>query len=126
MKDGTALCPDFQQGHRQCLVKRGSSMRSDYHIYQEDPGMADLMSGPNCPVTKEFLFGWRALTVDWLFGEGHDLSKLSCKEAIAEQLKDACFLVVAVDCSIKSRAREIGRGRTTGDYRGCPCKISRG
>ena len=30
-------------------------------------------------------------------------------EAIAEQLKDACLLVVAMDCSTKSRAREIRR-----------------
>ena len=88
--------------------------------------MADLMSGPNCPVTKAFLFcGWRALAVDWLFGEEHDLSKPSCQEAIAEQLKDACFLVVAMDCSTKKQgARDSGARSIRKGYRGCPCKIS--
>ena len=54
------------------------------------PLLADLMSTPNCPVSKAFLWcGWRTLTVDWLFGKEHDLSKVDCQEAIGQQLQEA-------------------------------------
>ena len=37
--------------------------------------MADLMAGPNAPLTKAFIScGWRCLTVDWLLDDSHDLS----------------------------------------------------
>ena len=45
--------------------------------------------------------------MDWVFGHEHDLSKIACQESISQQLQEACFLTVAMDCS--SRAREIKR-----------------
>ena len=76
------------------------------------PLMADLLSGPKAPVTKAFLFcGWRCLTVDWLIDPSHDLSNDGRQRSLAEQLQQADFICTcaAMDCSTKSRAREIPR-----------------
>ena len=68
------------------------------------------MSGPQAPLTKAFLFcGWRCITVDWLLDPSHDLSNPIRQQSLAEQLQDVDFLGVAMDCSTKSRAREIPR-----------------
>ena len=68
------------------------------------------MSGPNYPLAKAFeMAGWRIFAVDPLFGEEHDISKLSNQEAIREQFKHADFIWAAFDCSDKSRIREIPR-----------------
>ena len=76
---------------------------------QDDrPFMVDIMSGPNYPLAKAFeMTGWRILAVDFLFGEEHDLSKLSNQVTIREQFKHADFISAALDCSDKSRIREI-------------------
>lgn len=74
------------------------------------PLMADLLSGPNAPITKAFLFcGWRCLPVDWLLDPSHDLSNAGRQESLAQQLSQVDFICAAMDCSTKSRAREIPR-----------------
>ena len=74
------------------------------------PLMADLFSGPHMPLGKAFLFcGWRVLPVDWLLDPDHDLSIPACQARVHEQLQDASFIAAALDCSTKSRAREIPR-----------------
>ena len=74
----------------------------------EAPLMADVMSGPNAPLTKAFLFyGWRCITLDWLLDPAHDLSDPAFQSQVHNQFKDIGFLFAALDCSTKSRAREI-------------------
>ena len=73
------------------------------------------MSGPNSPLAKAFeMSGWRILAVDLLFGEEHDLSKLDNQEAIRRHLKRADFIWAAIDCSDKTRIREIPRKHADG------------
>ena len=74
------------------------------------PVMADLMSGPTAPLTKAFLFcGRQCLPVDWLLDPSHDLSHPLRQQSLAEQLTHVDFICAAMDCSTKSRAREIPR-----------------
>ena len=51
--------------------------------------------------------GWRILAVDRLFGEDHDLSILANQVTIRKQFRHADFVWAALDCSDKSRIREI-------------------
>ena len=68
------------------------------------------MAGPNAPLTKAFIScGWRCLTVDWLLDESHDLSDERRQQSLSEQLEEVIFIAAAIDCSTKSRAREIPR-----------------
>ena len=77
---------------------------------QSAPLMADLMSGPNAPLTKAFIFcGWRCITVDWLLDSSHDLANPARQASLAAQLQAVDFIGAAMDCSTKSRAREIPR-----------------
>ena len=72
--------------------------------------MVDLFCGPNLPLGKAFLYcGWRCLPVDWALDPSHDLSNPQGQDSIREQLQDAVFAAAALDCSTKSRAREIPR-----------------
>ena len=72
--------------------------------------MVDLFCGPNLPLGKAFLYcGWRCLPVDWALDPSHDLSNPQRQDSIREQLQDAVFAAAALDCSTKSRAREIPR-----------------
>ena len=72
------------------------------------PVMADLMSGPNAPLSKAFIFcGWQTISVDWLVGSSHDLSHPLRQSSLHQQLQTVDFLLAALDCSTKSRAREI-------------------
>lgn len=72
--------------------------------------MADLMAGPKAPLSKAFLWCGRAcITVDWLLDPSHDLSHPLRQASLHEQLQDVCFISAAMDCSTKSRAREIPR-----------------
>ena len=68
------------------------------------------MSGPNVPLTKAFIFcGWRCITVDWLLDPSHDLADPARQASLAAQLRTVDFIGAAMDCSTKSRAREIPR-----------------
>ena len=72
------------------------------------PLMADLFAGPNAPVTKAFLWcGSQCITVDWLLDPTHDLPNPLCRQSLSAQLEEVSFIVAAMDCSTKSRAREI-------------------
>ena len=82
---------------------------------ESSPFMVDIMSGPNYPLAKAFeMAGWRIFAVDLLFGEGHDLSKLDNQEKIRGHLKQADFMWAALDCSDKTRIREIPRKHADG------------
>ena len=64
------------------------------------PLVVDLMCGPKAPITKAFLFcGWRSVN--------HDLSSPVCQELVKNYVAEAVLVVGALDCSTKSRAREI-------------------
>ena len=72
--------------------------------------MADLLAGPNAPLSRAFLFcGWHCIPVDWLLDPSHDLSCPERQQSLAEQLSTVDFICAAMDCSTKSRAREIPR-----------------
>ena len=50
--------------------------------------MADLMSGPNAPLTRAFIFcGWRCITIDWLINPQHDLAHPEFQQELHEMLK---------------------------------------
>ena len=72
------------------------------------PLMADIMSGPNAPLTKGFLMAqWRTIPVDRIFGEHHDLSDVKVQMELHNLLTKADFVWAALDCSTKSRCRQI-------------------
>ena len=50
--------------------------------------MADLMAGPNAPLTKAFIScGWQCITVDWLLDDSHDLSDERRQRSLSKQLE---------------------------------------
>ena len=66
--------------------------------------------GPNTPLSKAFIFcGWETISVDWMIDSSHDLSHSLRQQSLHEQLQSVCFIAAALDCSTKSRAREIPR-----------------
>ena len=72
------------------------------------PLMVDIMSGPNSPLTKGFIMAqWRALPIDRLFGEHHDISDITVQAELHEHFKEADFMWAAIDCSTKTMARTI-------------------
>ena len=72
--------------------------------------MADLMSGPNAPLTRAFIFcEWRCITIDWLINPQHDLANPDFQQELHEMLQQADCICAALDCSTKSRGREIPR-----------------
>ena len=76
----------------------------------EPPLFADLMCGPNAPLSQAFLFcSWRTLQVDWLLDRAHDLSDVRRQRSLEPPLDQCAFIAAALDCSTKSRAREIPR-----------------
>jgi hypothetical protein len=51
--------------------------------------MADLMAGPNAPLTKAFIScGWRCPTVDWLLDPSHDLADERGQQSLSRQLEE--------------------------------------
>jgi len=77
--------------------------------------MVDIMCGPNYPLAKGFeMAGWRILVVDWWFGGEHDLSRSDNQVTMRRRLKHAGFIWAALDCSDKSRIREISRKHADG------------
>ena len=47
--------------------------------------------------------------MDWMLDSSHDLSNGLRQQSLHEQLQSVCFIAAALDCSTKSRAREIPR-----------------
>ena len=47
--------------------------------------------------------------MDWMLDRGHDLSNSLRQQSLHDQLQSVCFIAAALDCSTKSRAREIPR-----------------
>ena len=59
------------------------------------PLMADLMSGPNAPLTRAFLWcGWRCITVDWLLDDSHDLANPLRQASLAAQLEEQRWIAL--------------------------------
>ena len=56
--------------------------------------------------------------MDWALDPSHDLSNPQRQESVRGQLQEAVFAAAALDCSTKSRAREIPRD--LGDGKPCP------
>ena len=72
------------------------------------PLMADIMSGPNAPLSKGFLMAqWRTIPVDRIFGAHHDLSDDKVQMHLHNMLPSADFIWAALDCSTKARCRNI-------------------
>ena len=72
------------------------------------PLMADIMCGPNAPLSKAFLMAqWRTIPVDRIFGEHHDLSDEKVQLRLHNLLPEAAFIWAALDCSTKTRCRNI-------------------
>ena len=72
------------------------------------PLMADIMSGPNAPLSKGFLMAqWRTIPVDRIFGDHHDLADERVQMRLHNLLPEAAFVWAALDCSTKTRCRNI-------------------
>ena len=66
--------------------------------------------GPNAPLAKAFIScGWGCLTVDWLLDPSQDLADERRQQSLSRQLEEVIFIAAAIDCSTKSKAREIPR-----------------
>ena len=60
--------------------------------------MADLMCGPNAPITKAFIMcGWKAAPVDWGLTESHDLADPIFQESVRRELSGAIVIIAALD-----------------------------
>ena len=78
--------------------------------------MLNVMSGPNAPLCKAFRFcGWLAEPVDYLICDDQDVADPEFQKVFHAKLKHADFLAAALDCSTKSRAREIPRSFPDGN-----------
>ena len=55
------------------------------------------------------MVGSECITVDWLLDPSHDLSNPLRQASLHDQLQTVHFIAAALDCSTKSRAREIPR-----------------
>ena len=74
------------------------------------PLFVDLMCGPNAPLSQAFLYcGWHTVQVDWLLDAAHDLSDEAFQASLQPLMAKCDFVAAALDCSTKSRAREIPR-----------------
>ena len=122
---GERICGMPGHGASQCRAKispwRGPAGEAGTSAGQDEarpvdrvncqlPRMADLYAGPNTPLSKAFIFcGWETISVDWMLDSSHDLSNGLRQQSLHEQLQSVCFIAAALDCSTKSRAREIPR-----------------
>ena len=82
--------------------------------------MADLMSGPNAPLTRAFIFcGWRCITIDWLINPQHDLAHPEFQQELHEMLQQADCICATVAPS-PALERFPGSSRTADPLRN-PC-----
>ena len=74
--------------------------------------MADITNGPNAPLSRGFATAGRdTRPVDWERDSSQDLSDPAYqRELTNENSQDAHVVAAALDCSAKSRAREIHSG----------------
>ena len=105
--------PQWPQGLRvpegAAAASSGSDTSAPRHA-GKGPLLADLMSGPNAPLTKAFLFcGWRCITIEWLLNPQRDLADEDFLAELHTMLLTVGCICAALDCSTKSRAHEIPR-----------------
>ena len=68
------------------------------------------MSGPRAPCTKALIMcGWEAVPIDTLLSEEHDLADPATQHAVHLMVLKADAVLAAIDCSTKSRIRDIPR-----------------
>lgn len=94
------------------------------------PTFFDLLSGPRFSLSVAFQWaGWKVLhPVDFALGPEFDLTSVSTQHAVANVLPSVSLYSCAMDCSTKSRIREIplaGKSaprplRSEDHPRGCP------
>ena len=66
------------------------------------------MCGPGAPVSKALLWcGWKVIPIDILLEPDHDLGEQSMQRCLHTKLQEVDCIMAALDCSTKSRAREI-------------------
>ena len=93
----------------------GAEGAGDCRHRDRKPLVADLMCGPNAPVTKAFIMcGWSVMPVDWKLDPSHDLADEEFQRKVRGQLKAVDAIVAAFDCSTKSAVRSM------------PCKFDDG
>ena len=99
-------------------VARQTRERKDEANREEPPGsdwgeaplMVDIMCGPNAPLSKAFVLAqWRIAVVDRVFGAEHNLADPQVQVEVQGILRGADFIWAALDCSTKSRVRDIPR-----------------
>ena len=75
----------------------------------EKPGFLDLLSGPRFPLSIAFQWaGWNVLQpIDYEISSEFDVTNPRVQQAIAESLPKVHVVSCALDCSTKSRIREI-------------------
>ena len=75
----------------------------------EKPGFLDLLSGPRFPLSIAFQWaGWNVLQpIDYEISSEFDVTSPRVQQAIAESLPKVHVVSCALDCSTKSRIREI-------------------
>eukprot|EP00438_Fugacium_kawagutii_P003196 Skav218041 [mRNA] locus=scaffold214:640892:642988:+ [translate_table: standard] len=73
------------------------------------PVFLDLLSGPNYPLSVAFKWaGWNVLQpVDFALGSQFDITLDSTQQAIADALPTVSLVSCAMDCSTKSKIRDI-------------------
>eukprot|EP00435_Cladocopium_sp_Y103_P053820 s37_g17.t1 len=110
MKDGTKLCAQFQRNG--CKKNLAPMAPTDAQQFCEPTEFAapSIMGLPHAMGGGAFIScGWSCITVDWLLDPSHDLANPARQTSLSAQLEEVIFIAAALDCSTKSRAREIPR-----------------
>ena len=91
-------------------------------VSPSSPLVADLMCGPNAPLTRAFIMcGWRAMPIDRLLDTANDLADEAAQLKLHTALTEVDLIVAALDCSTKSAARSIPRATEGGRCGGRGC-----
>ena len=107
-------------------VLQGAALNFPVKHEHSAPLMLDVLSGPRAPLAQAFQWlGWEVLTpLDILRDEDFDITNHSVLKAVGAWLPHLDFVSCAIECSTKSRAREIRPGppplRSPAHPRGLP------
>ena len=85
-----------------------------FHVATNDdlpqiPVFLDLLAGPNYPLSQAFQWaGWKVVQpIDYQIDSDFDITKPAVQHAIIQLLPECHLVSAAMDCSTKSRIREI-------------------
>ena len=78
------------------------------------PVFLDLLAGPNYPLSQAFQWaGWKVVQpIDYQIDSDFDITKPAVQHAIIQLLPECHLVSAAMDCSTKSRIREIRFARS--------------